>query len=260
MAFKIGSTDFTKAYLGSTEIDNIQLGQTEIYSSSNVVTDNLVLNLQSDQFSGTGTDWPDVSDTNATVTLSTTGFASSYFGTYGGVENVLRFPSSAGYYATVTNNAAFDFSSAQSVYIITYPLSDSGRQNYWDQAYGGEGTWTREGNGVINCYFGDSGGNARPYIGASSSTNITLNAWQSWCFTRDTSNWHWYKNGNQTNTGSHSFGTVPNTTQNIRIGLGYTNVGLDGYIAVVMAYTSKLSQADVQINDAYFSSKLGISL
>lgn len=260
MAFKIGSTDFTKAYLGSTEIDNIQLGQTEIYSSSSVVTDSLVLNLQSDQFSGSGTNWPDISDTNATVTLSTTGFASSYFGTYGGVDDVLFFPGSASYYATVTNNAAFNFSSAQSIYILSYPLSNTNRQNYWDQVYGGEGTWTREGNGTINCYFGDSGANAQPYIGASSSTNISLNAWQSWCFTRNTSNWHWYKNGTQTNTGTHTYNTLPNTTQNIRIGVGYTGQGLDAYVFAVLAYTKKLSAAEVQQNDDFFNNKLGLSL
>lgn len=260
MAFKIGSTDFTKAYLGATEIDNIQLGQSEVYSSTSIVTDSLVLNLQSDQFSGSGTNWPDLSDTNATTTLSTGGFASSYFGTYGGVDNVLFFPGNSSYYATVSNNAAFDFSSEQSVYILSYPLSNSNRQNYWDQAYGGEGTWTREGNGTINCFFGDSGSNSQPYIGASSNTSITLNAWQSWCFTRNTSNWHWYKNGTQTATGTHSYNTLPNTTQNIRIGYGYTVKGLDAYVFAVLAYTKKLSQAEVQLNDDYFNSKLSLSL
>ena len=260
MAFKIGSTDFTKAYLGTTEIDNIQLGQTEIHSASSLITDGLVLNLQSDQYSGTGTSWPDLSSTGATVTLSTTGFGSSFYGTYGGINNVLRFPSSSSYYATISNNAAFDFSAAQSVYILSYPLNDSGRQNYWDQAYGGEGTWTREGNGIINCFFGDSGGNASPYIGAGSGTSVTLNAWQSWCFTRNTSNWHWYKNGTQTSTGTHSYNTVPNTTQNIRIGRGYTNVGLDAYMFAVLAYTKKLTQAEIQANDDYFNNKLGLSL
>lgn len=259
MAFKIGSTDFQKAYLGATEIDNIQLGQSEIYTSASIVTEGLVLNLQSDQYSGSGTSWPDLSDTNATVTLSTTGF-SSYHGTYGGIDDVLRFPSSSGYYATVTNNAAFNFSSEQTIYIVTYPLSDTGRQNYWDQAYGGEGTWTREGNGTINYYFGDNGSNGSPYIGAGSSTNITLNAWQSWASTRNTSTWRWYKNGTQTNTGSHSYNTLPNGTQNIRIGRGYTNVGLDAYIVAVLAYTRALTPAEIQQNDAYFNNKLGLSL
>lgn len=259
MAFKIGSTDFQKAYLGATEIDNIQLGQSEIYTSSSVVTEGLVLNLQSDQYSGSGNTWPDLSDTNATATLSTTSF-SSYYGTYGGVDNVLRFPSSSGYYATVTNNAAFNFSSGQTIYIVTYPLSDSGRQNYWDQAYGGEGTWTREGNGIINYFFGDSGANAQPYIGASSSTGVTLNAWQSWASTRNTSTWRWYKNGNQANSGSHSYNTLPNSTQNIRIGLGYTGVGLDAYICAVLAYNRALTAAEIQQNDAYFNNKLGLSL
>lgn len=260
MGFKIGSTDFTKAYLGSTEIDNIQLGQSEIYSSSSVVTDGLVLNLQSDQFSGSGTNWPDLSSTNATATLSTSGFASSYFGTYGGVDNVLFFPGSTSYYATVTNNAAFDFTSAQSVYILSYPLNNSTRQNYWDQAYGGEGTWTREANNHINAFFGTSGANARPYEAYSSVTSITLNAWQSWCFTRDASTTHWYKNGVQTASKNVLYAPPPNTTQNIRIGLGYTNAGLDAYMFAVLAYTRKLTQAEVQANDDYFNNKLGLSL
>ena len=162
--------------------------------------EDLVLFLDASSYAGSGTTWTDLSDTNATATFNSAPAQS----TYGAAPNTLNFSSKL---VTVTNNTAFDFSSEQSVYIISYPLSNTNRQNYWDQAYGGEGTWTREGNGTINCYFGDSGSNSGPYIGANSSTSVTLNQWQSWCFTRNTSNWHWYKNGVQTNTGTHSFNT-----------------------------------------------------
>lgn len=256
MAIKTENLDLSSAYIGSTELSKIYKGSSEIWTSSSIVQDNLVLYLDASEYSGSGTSWVDLSSSNATAAFNLD--MSSNYGTYGGVSNALNFVTNK--YVTVSNNNAFNFSAAQSIYILSYPLSNTNRQNYWDQAYGGEGTWTREGNGTINCYFGDSGGNASPYIGAGSSTGVTLNAWQSWCFTRDTSTWHWYKNGNQTSSGGHSYNTLPNTTQNIRIGLGYTSQYLSAYMLAVVAYNRKLTQAEIQANDDYFNNKYGLSL
>ena len=256
MAIKTENLDLSSAYIGSTELSKIYKGSSEIWTSSSIVQDNLVLYLDASEYSGSGTSWVDLSSSNAAAAFNLD--MSSNYGTYGGVSNALNFVTNK--YVTVSNNNAFNFSAAQSIYILSYPLSNGNRQNYWDQAYGGEGTWTREGNGTINCFFGDSGANAHPYIGAGSSTSITLNAWQSWCFTRDTSTWHWYKNGTQTSSGSHSYNTLPNTTQNIRIGLGYTSQYLSAYMLAVIAYNRKLTQAEIQANDDYFNNKYGLSL
>jgi len=256
MAIKTENLDLSSAYIGNTELSKIYKGSSEIWTSSSVVQDNLVLYLDASEYSGSGTSWTDLSSSNATAAFNLD--MSSNYGTYGGVSNALNFVTNK--YVTVSNNNAFNFSAAQSIYILSYPLSNGNRQNYWDQAYGGEGTWTREGNSTMNYFFGTSGGNAQSYDGYNSGTSVTLNAWQSWCFTRDASTTHWYKNGAQTAAKNVVYGPPPNTTQNIRIGLGYTGQYLSAYMLAVVAYNRKLTQAEIQANDDYFNNKYGLSL
>ena len=122
----------------------------------------------------------------------------------------------------------------------------SGRLNPWDQAYGGYGTWTFEGNGsgYMNNYFGDAGRNAQPYVGRG-STSLPDNKWIMMATTRDTSTHKWYENYTNTRTYNHSFETLAETTADIRIGRGYAGYW-QGKMGRVMAYDRALSQEEIQ--------------
>ena len=65
---------------------------------------------------------------------------------------------------------------------------------------------------------------------------------------RDASNVTWYRNGTQSSQGS-SYGVLTNTTtNNIRIGLGYTGVYWAGNLVLVHAYTRGLTASEVSQN------------
>ena len=53
---------------------------------------------------------------------------------------------------------------------------------------------------------------------------------------------------------------LPNTAQNIRIGYGYTSQYLSAYVMCVLAYTRKLTIAEVNELDDYFEDQYGITL
>ena len=79
-------------------------------------------------------------------------------------------------YGVIINNSTLNFSSEKTQIMWLRHNYTSGRRNPWDQAYGGYGTWTHEQGNAINEYFGDSGANAAPYVGRSSSTT-PRNVW-----------------------------------------------------------------------------------
>jgi len=150
-------------------------------------------------------------------------------------------------YLTVAMDSSLDgWTNGQTVIMWLYQNIASGRRNPWDQAYGGFGTWTFEGNGSgnMNNYFGDAGRNAQPYVGRGSTT-LPDNKWIMMTSTRDTSTHKWYENYTNTRTYNHSFGELTETTENIRIGRGYAGYW-QGRMGRIMSYDRALSQEEIQ--------------
>ena len=55
------------------------------------------------------------------------------------------------------------------------PYNFSARRNFYDRAYGGEGTITQETNGALTYFWGTNGGNSTPYQGFNSVSALVLN-------------------------------------------------------------------------------------
>ena len=129
-----------------------------------------------------------------------------------------------------------------------YHPGNAGRRNLWDQAYGGYGTWTHEQGGTISYYYGSNGGNGSSYKGYG-SMDVPENGWQYITVSRYTGGAAWYLNGVKASTTTDSYTPMTvTTTNNIRIGLGYTGVYYQGNIAVIHAYTRGLSDSEVLQN------------
>lgn len=141
---------------------------------------------------------------------------------------------------TITaNQDSLNFRFEQTLIIWMYHTYTSGRKNPWDQAYGGYGTWTHENGANISSYLGDAGGNASPYIGGGSASTPT-STWQMMATVRNTVDRRWYRNGSLSSTTAHSYGTLTETTANIRIGNGYAGRWV-GNMGMVMAYKRALN-------------------
>lgn len=217
-----------------------------------IITDGLKICLDArnpKSYPGSGGTWYDLSGNgnhcvfNATPTWSNGEF------TFNGTSH----------YGTITNNSTLDFSSEQTLMMVLYPTATSGRRNPWDQAYGGYGTWTWEGNSNpanINQYFGDAGANNTPYVGNGSSTLI-VNELGIMTSTRDTVNQTWYKNAGAGIVRSHAYGVLTTTTADIRIGLGYAGY-FEGKINYVLAYTRALTATEVLQNISAIRTQYGV--
>ena len=74
MSIKLGSTDFSKAYVGANAVDKIYLGDNLVYSLTSLVTSNLIVNIDAENassYSGSGTTITDLQG-NHNATLSGT--------------------------------------------------------------------------------------------------------------------------------------------------------------------------------------------
>lgn len=203
-----------------------------------IVTDGLKICLDAKNpksYPGSGTTWYDLSGNGNHCVFGNTPTWSDGEFTFNGTSNV----------GTITNNSTLDFSSEQTVLMVLLPTAASGRRNPWNQAYGGYGTWTWEGNGSknINQYFGDAGTNNTPYVGYGSSV-LATDELGIMISTRDTSNQTWYKNDGTPTIRAHSYDVLTTTTANILIGNGYAGY-FQGKINYVLAYTRALSYTEV---------------
>lgn len=202
----------------------------------------------SDLLANAGSTWYDVSgyQNNATM-YSLPAFTTStgYF-TFNGSAN----------YGTVTNNSTLNFSSAQTLMMVLRHSYTSGRRNPWNQAYGGYGTWTHEQGENMSWYFGNSGGNADPYVGLGSATT-PRNVWNILATTRSSTTATWYLNGSATGTWSNPYGNLATTTADITIGNGYAGYW-QGDMSRVMAYNRELSAAEIQQNYLALKAQYGL--
>lgn len=153
-------------------------------------------------------------------------------------------------YGSIPYSTTMDFSAAQTVCMWIKPGSGSTgqRRNLYDQAYAGSGTLTHEPGTEINYYFGTGGGNNSPYVGVGSGFGVNTNELAFITVTRSQSQniCRWYKNGvKYTDTNAGGYSSVTNSTNPIRLGLGYTGQYYLGKIFSVMVYNKFFTDDEV---------------
>jgi hypothetical protein len=223
-----------------------------------IVRDGLVLYLDAakkDSYPGSGTVWRDiVGANNGTLTNGPT-FSSANGGSivFDGVDD----------YSQINNTPALQITGDQTLEFFVYPKRRDRRQNWYDKAYGGEGTITYEPNGSLNYYWGTAGSNTTPYQGVTTNGTplATLNAWYHVVLVRELSTpsrtIKWYINGILNNTAAASYTEATASSSNIRIGVGYTSY-FQGDIQTVRIYNKALSAQQVLQN--YNSTKTRFGL
>jgi hypothetical protein len=210
-----------------------------------IVTDGLILNLDAgfvSSYPRTSTTWYDLSGSgnNATLfnSLNSNWNSGGYFD-FDGIDD----------YASISYNSSMAaWATAQTIIFWEYhTFQDGTRRNFWNQAYGGAGTWTHEGGFNINYYYGNAASDNSPYTSINSSTTLP-NRWNMLVTTRDTSQVNWYVNNTNVGSASNLYGTLANTTSNITIGNGYTGQPWAGRIAIIQAYNKALTATEVSQN------------
>mgnify|MGYP003976887967 FL=1 len=170
----------------------------------------------------------------------------------------IYFDGSNDYLQIAANESSLSFKPGQTICMWVYHPGNTGRRNLWDQAYGGYGTWTHEQGGTISYYYGSNGGNAPSYKGFG-SMDVPENGWQYIVSSRYQGGAQWYLNGILQSTTTDSYTPMTNTTtNNIRIGLGYTGVYYQGNIGLVHAYTRGLSSLEIAQNFNSQKSRFGL--
>ena len=92
----------------------------------------------------------------------------------------MYFDGSNDYLQITANQTSLWFNDGQTIGMWVYHTINSGRRNFWDQAYGGSGTMTHEQGGGISYYYGSNGANGGSYRGFGSSA-IPGNTWALFC-------------------------------------------------------------------------------
>ena len=222
-------------------------------SYDNIITDNLILNLDArfiNSYPRSGSTWYDINgDPNNCTLFNTPTYNTNQFLQFDGLDD----------YGQITNTAALQITGDQTLEFVVYPRRRDRRQNWYDKAYGGEGTITYETNGGLSYFWGTAGTNNQPYqgVGTSGAPLATLNKWYHVVLVRELSTpsrtVKWYINGVLNRTTEASYTAAVASSTNIRISLGYTNY-FQGDIQTVRIYNKALSQAEVLQN--YYKASL----
>jgi hypothetical protein len=212
-----------------------------------IITDGLVLNLDMSYLSSypaTGSTCSDLSSNQNNGTLVNSPiFNSNGWIQFDGQDEQVNIP----------NSASLQITGDQTLEFIVYPERHDRRQNWYDKAYGGEGTITYEIGGPMTYYWGTAGGNTTPYqgVGTSGAPLSTLNRWYHVVLVRElstaTKTVKWYINGVLNVTVSASYTAAVASTTQIRLGTGYTNFFL-GRMSIARQYNISLSQSQVLQN------------
>ncbi len=152
-------------------------------------------------------------------------------------------------YVDIGNPAALQITGDQTIEMWLYPRSFATRQNPYNKAYGGEGTFTQETSGVITYFYGTSGGDATPYQGFDTGTSLDLNEWNHVALVRDLTNGqlYWYVNGIQTNTVAADYGAAVAGGNPILLGAGYQN-NYNGQMDEVRIWNIARTQTEIRNN------------
>jgi len=226
-----------------------------IWGSDAIVTDGLVVYLDAANprsYPGTGSTWSNLSKKLRDATIvGNLPFTGSSFA-----------PSSNSTYASIPYTSSLaDFSYGQTICAWIKPLSGApvARRNFYNQAYGGPGTITHEGDYTFNYFFGTAGSNTSPYSYRNSSFKVLPNELAFVCITRDQvlNKIGWYKNGVRVVDTTSTYTTTANGTSPIIIGWGYTNY-FAGDIYNCMVYDRGLSQAEIAQNYNALRKRFGV--
>lgn len=210
-------------------------------------TDGLVMNLDASflpSFPRTGTSWYDLSTSvNTGTAINGPTFNSSGYFTLDGADD----------YFTLGNNSSLWVTGDQTLEFVVYPKRRDRRQNFYNKAYGGEGTITYETDGSLSYYYGTAGGDASPYqgFGSTSSAMSTLNLWYHVALVRDLSSasktLKWYINGVLNTQTPASYSAAVASSNPVAIGTGYTNP-FQGDILYARQYSTALTQSQLLQN------------
>jgi len=166
-------------------------------------------------------------------------------------------------YGEILNNETLQITGDQTLEFWVYPKRRNIRQNFYNKAYGGEGTITYETSGALNYYYGTNGGNGSPYqgFGTTGTPMATLDEWYHITLVRDLSSasktLKWYINGVLNRSASATYSSATAGTNNILIGDGYTN-NFQGKIGIVRVYNIALSESEVSQNYNATKSRYGL--
>ena len=251
----IGNMNIVKFY-------NISISASEIlqnYYGGNIVTSGLVFSLDASNivsYPKTGTVWTDMTGNENNGTLIN---GPTYNSTNGGSIN---FDGSDDY-INIPNTTSLQVTGDQTLVFWVYPQRRDRRQNFYNKAYGGEGTITYEPDGSMYYFWGTAGSDAFPYqgVGTYGAPMLTLNIWYFVVLVRELSTpsktVKWYINGvlNSTTTAAYTSATAG--TSPITIGKGYAGSFL-GKIGLVSQYNRALSQSEITQNFNATRSRFGI--
>ena len=157
------------------------------------------------------------------------------------------------HYGTVIMNSTLDCKTEQTVMMMLRRTVSTKRENPWNQAYGGYGTWTAEIADTVNMYFGNAGASTTPYVNTVSSA-LTDNVWyfiaSARGMDRDQKTHRIFSYVNATKyaqTIKDWGGPIATDSNNILIGNGYTS-NFTGHIAMVLMYNRRLQPYEIAEN------------
>lgn len=152
-------------------------------------------------------------------------------------------------YVNLGNPQELQISGDMTIEMWVKPIDFAARRNPYAKAYGGEGTITQETTGILNYYYGTSGGDAGPYQGFGSAVGLTLNEWNHIAIVRDLTNMqlYWYINGVQTNTVAASYAAATLSSNPATIAAGYVS-NYSGQIDGLRVWNSARTQTEIQSN------------
>ena len=254
MAFKIGSTDFQKAYLGATEINNIQLGQSEVHSSFPVAND-LKLRLEAADYSGSGNIW---TDSAQSIDFTAYGTQTPY-ATIGGAPCFDY--NGSGYWqsgAGASSSDLVDMRGTFTLIVLFYSQGLSARNGLFEkagtsyQSYEQEIAVTMETDGTASYYRGRSS-YSYGYFNPATNNRWNLLAIKSEGTTVRTGH-RWNQSGGSwvsdyTNRGNNAI----TKAGAIRIGTGYAGPLGNGYIGSVLVYDRALTTAEMSSLHTHYS-------
>jgi hypothetical protein len=153
-------------------------------------------------------------------------------------------------YITIPNNSNLQITGDQTLVFWVYPERRNIRQNFYNKAYGGEGTITYETNGALNYFYGTSGVDGGSYqgFGTSSAIMANLNQWYFVVLVRDLSSasktLKWYINGVLNNTTTATYSAAKAGVLPITLGKGYAGSFL-GRLGLSLQYNVALNQSQI---------------
>lgn len=126
------------------------------------------------------------------------------------------------------------------------PANLSARQNPINKAYGGEGTWTLEPNGIMSYWHGSSGRDQQPYAGYTTRSRLQAGQWTHLALVRDmqAKTVTWYADGKVVFAGRAQH-AVKASANHLLIGKGYVR-NFQGMLDDVGVFKRALSADEIR--------------